>query len=343
MRSLLCVPIAMLLATSTAHAVPDTRAGTEHVALRDVAEQRDATRAVHTARPFSVLGLTWDGAAPDDVEVRVRTGERWSAWTHLDPADSGRGTEPLWTGRTDTAEVRARRGAADVTDELRLVAIAPDPSPAPAPREGRGGGPAVVTRAEWGADEHLMTWPPQRTTTKAITVHHTAGTNDYACAQSAELVRGIFQYHAVELKWGDIGYHALVDKCGTVFEGRAGQPWDAADAGRGDVIGGHVAGFNRNTFGVAMMGNFDQVAPTPETVRAVARIAGWKLGQVGVPPDGRTTLTAEGAPRSKFPAGARVPLPTIFGHRDVSNTACPGQHGYEQLDAIRAAARQPAP
>ena len=58
MRSLLCVPIAMLLATSSAQAVPDTRTGTEHVALRDVAEQRDATRAVRTARPFSLLGLT---------------------------------------------------------------------------------------------------------------------------------------------------------------------------------------------------------------------------------------------------------------------------------------------
>ncbi|MEV0089506.1 hypothetical protein AB0H93_42265, partial [Saccharopolyspora sp. NPDC050642] len=46
--------------------------------------------------------------------------------------------------------------------------------------------------------------------------------NDYTCDQSAALVRGIYYYHSVTNGWGDIGYNALVDKCGTIFEGRTG-------------------------------------------------------------------------------------------------------------------------
>lgn len=186
----------------------------------------------------------------------------------------------------------------------------------------------MVTRAQWGADEALMTWTPEPTETKAVIVHHTAGGNDHSCAESADVVRAIYRYHAVELGWGDIGYHALVDKCGTVFEGRAGGL-------HGNVIGGHARGFNRHTFGVSMMGNHERVAPSRETVEAVAEISAWKLSTVGVPAAGTTELVAEPAGSSLHPAGTTVTLPTIFGHRDVSKTACPGRFGYEELGTVR--------
>ena len=32
-------------------------------------------------------------------------------------------------------------------------------------------------------------------------------------------------------------------------------------------------------------------------------------------------------------------LPAIFGHRDTGYTSCPGNFGYQQMDAIRAAAK----
>ncbi|MFD0492069.1 N-acetylmuramoyl-L-alanine amidase [Saccharopolyspora spinosporotrichia] len=119
-----------------------------------------------------------------------------------------------------------------------------------------------------------MKWTPQPTETRAATVHHTAGTNDYGCADSAAIVRGIFEYHAVHLGWGDIGYHALVDKCGTIFEGRA-------QGLERDVIGGHAMGFNPNTFGVAMLGNFQDVVPTSDALTAAGAIIGWKLRESG--------------------------------------------------------------
>ena len=81
----------------------------------------------------------------------------------------------------------------------------------------------MTSRSAWGADESLVKDPPTYTgDTKAMFVHHTAGTNDYSCSESASIVRGVFLYHVQSNGWNDIGYHFLVDKCGTVFEGRAG-------------------------------------------------------------------------------------------------------------------------
>ena len=67
--------------------------------------------------------------------------------------------------------------------------------------------------------------------------------------------RPIYTYHSNTLGWCDIAYNALVDKYGQVFEGSAG---GITKAGRGF----HTGGFNRDTWGVAMIGNFDDVPPT---------------------------------------------------------------------------------
>ncbi|MGW1682835.1 peptidoglycan recognition protein family protein [Saccharopolyspora sp. NPDC002376] len=330
MRLRLGFPIALLLAaTMLPAASAATPESSTRIPLRDAPLDRSDAREVRTSAPFDLVGIAWHGSAPDHVEVRTRGAGEWSEWTELDP-DAG-GSEPLWTGRADTAQVRASRGGADVTGELELIAIDPGARPAAAPERRTPGAPPVVSRAQWGADESLMTWPIERTRTKAVIVHHTAGTNDYSCAQSADVVRAIYRYHAVELKWGDIGYHALVDKCGTVFEGRAGGL-------HGDVVGGHARGFNRETFGVSMLGNYDRATPSSKTLESVSEISAWKLGTAEVRADGQTQLTAAPADNSQHPAGATVTLPTIFGHRDVSKTACPGQHGYDKLGPIRARA-----
>ena len=104
---------------------------------------------------------------------------------------------------------------------------------------------------------------------RAGIVHHTAGSNEYAPEDSAGIIRSIYEYHTRTLGWCDIAYNALVDKYGQVFEGRAG----GIDR---PVEGAHTGGFNRDTWGVAMLGNFDQVAADPDSAaehRQVARMA----------------------------------------------------------------------
>jgi uncharacterized protein with LGFP repeats len=163
---------------------------------------------------------------------------------------------------------------------------------------------------------------------RAAIVHHTAGSNDYTPQDSAGIVRSIFEYHARTLGWCDIAYNALVDKYGQVFEGRAG----GMDR---PVEGSHTGGFNRNTWGVAMIGDYDTVPPTPIQLRTTARLIGWRLGIDHVDPRGTVVLPSAGGSFTKFPAGATPTLPAIFTHRDVGNTDCPGNAAYAAMDEIR--------
>jgi uncharacterized protein with LGFP repeats len=189
--------------------------------------------------------------------------------------------------------------------------------------------PAIISRAEWGADESLRCGSPQYDNgIRAAVIHHTAGSNDYSPLESAGIVKAIYTYHSKTLGWCDIAYNALVDKYGQVFEGSAGGLTKA-------VEGFHTGGFNRNTWGVAMIGNFDDVPPTPLQLRAVGRLLGWRLGLDGVDPKGTVTLESAGSHYTTFPAGAFATLPTIFTHRDVGNTDCPGNAAYALMDEIR--------
>ncbi|MDI5965210.1 peptidoglycan recognition protein family protein [Streptantibioticus silvisoli] len=199
-----------------------------------------------------------------------------------------------------------------------------DPAPHTAPR------PAIVSRAGWKADESLRETAFAYTgTTKAVFVHHTATSNDYACADAPAIVRGIYRYHVRAEGWRDIGYNFLIDKCGRIYEGRAGGVTRA-------VLGAHTLGFNTDTTGVAVIGTFTKAKPSAAAVRALERLAAWKLGLTGVNAAGRTTLTSAGS--NKYAPGVRVSLNTISGHRDGFTTACPGTKLYAQLPAVRRAA-----
>ena len=159
-------------------------------------------------------------------------------------------------------------------------------------------------------------------------MHHTAGSNDYLPQDSAGIIKSIYMYHTRTLGWCDIAYNALVDKYGQVFEGSAGGP-------NKPVIGSHTGGFNRNTWGVAMLGDFDDVPPTPIQLRMVGQLIGWRLAMDGVDPKGTVTLQSAGGHFTNFTAGSVATLPTIFTHRDVGNTDCPGNAAYARMDEIR--------
>ncbi len=189
--------------------------------------------------------------------------------------------------------------------------------------------PTIISRADWGADESMRRGAPLYDDgIRAGIVHHTATPNEYAAADSAGIVRGIYRYHTTTLGWSDIAYNALVDRYGQVFEGRFGGVTRP-------VEGSPTGGFNRNTWAVAMIGNFDQAQPTAQQLRAVGVLFGWRLGMDAVNPDGSVTLTSAGGPYTHYRRGAIATLPNIFAHRDVGDTACPGSLGYGCLDQIR--------
>ena len=172
----------------------------------------------------------------------------------------------------------------------------------------------IVTHDENG---EAYVWPRRYSPeVKLIVLHHTGGDAEERPEEvgrtGAEQVRAIYKWHTVHNGWGDIGYHYLIDKEGTIYEGRAG----------GDnVIGAHAYCANTGTVGVALIGNYLKNLP-PEAQLKSAR---WLLAQLS----DRYDIDPKG-----FTAFHGMNLPTIAMHKDLSNTECPGRVD-ELVPAIR--------
>ncbi|MEV5999600.1 peptidoglycan recognition protein [Streptomyces griseomycini] len=190
--------------------------------------------------------------------------------------------------------------------------------------------PAIVTRRGWGANESLREKRFVYTgKVKAAFVHHTATGNNYTCAQAPSVIRGIYRYHVRSMGWRDIGYNFLVDKCGRIYEGRAGGVAKP-------VMGAHTLGFNSNSTGIAVIGSYGSRKPSSSAVKGIARLTAWKLGLHGMNPKGKTYLKSGGG--NLYRKGKKVRLNVISGHRDGFNTACPGGKLYKKLGSARSTA-----
>ena len=266
--------------------------------------------------------LTTTQAAPTPVIEEAAASQ--SPGAQVESAAAASSASPAWVARP-AAEPAA----------VPAAVPAAAPALAPAATTANGLPVAVTTRAEWGANASYMSWDPEYARAGHVVVHHTAGTNSYSAGQSASIVRGIYYYHAVTLDWGDIGYNFLVDKFGTVFEGRSGSV--AAPAGKMS-IGAHARGVNTGTMGISMMGDYSAVSPSDAQLSSVGKMAGWFLKRAGISDvtgwAGLHVWTTE-----RYQAGSTISMPRILGHRDVGYTTCPGNVGYSKLDAIRAIAK----
>ncbi|MEU2395873.1 N-acetylmuramoyl-L-alanine amidase [Streptomyces sp. NPDC007369] len=189
--------------------------------------------------------------------------------------------------------------------------------------------PGIVTRLGWGADESLREKAFAYTSTvKAAFVHHTASGNNYACKDAPALLRSLYRYHVVSAGWRDFGYNFAVDKCGTVYEGRAGGVAKP-------VLGAHTMGFNTDSMGIAVLGTFTTTAPPAAAVDSVAALTAWKLGLFNRDPRATTTLKSGGG--NLYAKGSSVKMNVISGHRDGFATECPGKLLYGTLPPTRAA------
>ena len=338
----------------------------------------ETVREVHQETPFSMVALTADDMTGTSARVRAKQSDgSWGPWYEAEALDgvgedSGSrgspGTDPVFVGRTTAVQIAVKRpeGAtptvtapegkkpdlgylpANVEEpfaqNLNAVLISPSQAPVdvqwepPAAVTAPGQAPNIIGRAQWGADESMKCGNTVYDNgVRAGVVHHTAGSNDYAPEDSAGIVRSIYEYHTRTLGWCDIAYNALIDKYGQVFEGRAGgmtRPVEGAATG----------GFNQNTWGVAMIGDFETVPPTPIQLRTTGRLLGWRLGLDHVDPLGTVALASAGGEFTFVNKGGVVTLPTIFTHRDVGNTECPGNAAYAAMPLLReTAARFNAP
>lgn len=289
-----------------------------------------------------LVGADW--GAVDGVEVQVRTldGGELSPWhdlvyepehgpdpDHLEPGQfASTVSDPLWLGESDQLLFRARGPSVPVT--VSRVDLVGDTTFTPA--ELRPGAaiaatdqPAIVSRASWGADESIRRFTPREwNRANFAIIHHTAGNNDYAQDEVPGILQSIYAFHVLRRGWDDIAYNFLVDKYGTVWEGRAGGVTRP-------VIGGHASGFNGGSIGISAIGNFQATEPTPELVDGIRDVLAWKLDHHHLDPHGTTDEIAGGGSSNRFSPGERLTLPNIIGHRHTNSTSCPGDKLYEHV------------
>lgn len=326
----------------------------------------EAFQSLEDVEEFSLLGVTWRaGSVREDgltVQVRVREQGEWTEWATLPVLDEGpdegseeqqqadaharTGTEPLMTPGGDGVQVRVDSTDGSVPEDLRVELIDPgrsradgtvqdDVRPA-ASATAASAAPRIITRAEWGADESLTTGTHRvNQMVKSVVVHHTAGSNSYSPEGAVRELRGIYAYHTKSLGWADIGYNLVLDRYGNVYEGRRGSIEQA-------IQGAHAGGFNKDTYGVSVMGNFDSARPPAAVVATLGRVVGWKLGQYGLDAYDTSKLVSAGGGTARYPAGTVTTVNAVSGHRDLGYTACPGRYLYPYLGDIRAAAAKVA-
>nr|WP_167219264.1 peptidoglycan recognition protein [Kribbella shirazensis] len=302
--------------------------------------------------PYGMVGIIWPaGVQGVTAKVRVERDGRWTGWQPLrvedehgpDPKDpegtqpsapegiERGGTEPLWVGDATGVQASAVTTAGTTIAGAKMVLIRPgvlssdaEESAQVETTSGRSPYPMplMVSRKRWGADERLRAHngadcvrPKYSSTVLAAFVHHTADRNDYTRTQVPAMVRAMYTYHVRSRGWCDLGYNFLVDRFGRVFEGRYG-------GAQLPVLGAHTASYNANSFGVALIGNFEQTAPPAAMLESTARVLAWKLDANYRSPQATIVL-----------GGSR--LHTVSGHRDTKATACPGTQLYTKLGWLR--------
>ena len=101
----------------------------------------------------------------------------------------------------------------------------------------------------------------------------------------------------LNLGWSDIEYNFLVGEDGAVYEGRG---WNN--------VGAHTNGYNSQSIGMAVMGNFMCTKPNTAALNAVQNLiqCGVNLGHI-------------------------ISTYRLYGHRDASSSSCPGDALYNEI------------
>lgn len=313
------------------------------------ASGRIVSRPLRAPRRFSLVGFRWRGSVEPAIHVRVRqAGHRWTRWLKLPGAPDGapdprsgeaRGahgeSSPVWVGSANWVQYKLSRPVPGL--RLHFVRVNRHGWRAPHALRAQAGQPPIEPRSTWDpANQCPPRTAPQYGDVQVAFIHHTVSLNDYQPADVPSIILGICRYHRNSNGWNDIGYNFLVDKFGTLWEGRAGgidQP----------VVGAQAQGFNSQSTGIANIGTFDDVPETDAAMNSMAALIRWKLPLTGAPTAGATTLVSAGGSDNRYSAGTRVPLDRVSGHRDVDATDCPGVDLYAQLPTLRSMVGSVAP
>ncbi|XP_053597824.1 peptidoglycan recognition protein 1-like [Microplitis demolitor] len=170
--------------------------------------------------------------------------------------------------------------------------------------------PRIMSRQEWNARNvsgHELLWTRP---TPYIVIHH-GGILHYCydIKECSLIVKSYQDLHIDTNKWIDIGYNFVIGEDGNIYEARG---WD--------YIGAHAPGFNTQSIGISIIGDFSHFQPNKNALKAL------------------DNLIACGVLLNKI-----SPNYQVIGHRQSRVTACPGEVFYSYVKSMPRWTSTPVP
>lgn len=169
------------------------------------------------------------------------------------------------------------------------------------------GGIKLLPRSAWNASAPIASrLTPARGRYDRITVHHstfpTRELGSMSLAETGDAVHLIQLGHmGTDRRYGDIGYHFLIDPRGRTFEGRNLRYQGAHSSGANNV----------GNIGICLLGNFEQERPTPAALESLERLVGELCKQ------------------------HKVARSRVYGHQELKATECPGRYLMSWVERYR--------
>ncbi|MCX8194109.1 MAG: peptidoglycan recognition protein family protein [Candidatus Pacearchaeota archaeon] len=116
---------------------------------------------------------------------------------------------------------------------------------------------------------------------KYLIIHHTNNNKNVEEIRQQHKARG----------FEDIGYHFLIDKKGNLIKGRNVK-----------FVGAHTLHYNKNSLGIALIGNFNKEKPTRKQIQTLIRFLKEKIKQYD------------------------LKINSIKGHCNFNKKSCPGKN-----------------
>ena len=186
--------------------------------------------------------------------------------------------------------------------------------------------PRIRPRSDWASGLTPQTAIPRENDVRLLLVHHTATDNTYEPDEVADRIRDFYLLHTgPEREWTDVAYNFLIDRFGGIWEARAGS---LAGAVQVDAAGGSQ-GFAQLT---SLIGDHHEVPVTAEAQKSLVSLLAWLAHRHRIDTTAAASVEFTSRGSSRWPAGTRVSARTISGHRDMSDTICPGDLAYDLLD-----------
>ena len=190
--------------------------------------------------------------------------------------------------------------------------LPPKPAPRPAARPAASRqqailpGVAVMSRENWTDAQPITPKVNPLRGAYRITIHHEGWTPVWFsdAKSTASRLEQIRKVHVRDRKWGDIGYHFIVDRAGRVWQGRDLK-----------YQGAHVRNNNEHNIGILVLGNFEKQRPTQSQTAALVKTV-------------NQLLRTHNIRRSR-----------VMTHREIMPTACPGKNLQTAVVALRKAGR----